>query len=250
MNVVIQPRYKYPRTNHLPFSQGLTDGDKRMMSDDCLCDKLVVITEKMDGENTTIYCDGFHARSIDSAHRDYHSWLIQYIQNFMYKIPDNYRICGEYLYAKHSIEYNYLPSYFEVFSVWMNDICCSWEHTKAMCDMLNLYHVPVLYEGLYRRALVKEIAEDVVRRGGEGIVVRNSGNFQLKDWESNIAKYVRANHVQTDEHWSQGHIEHNKLRDCTSCKHGGFNDHWNDYFCNNRESCHDFSLWEKGPDIK
>ena len=207
-----QQRYKYPRTNHLPFSEGLTDGDKRMISDECFQNKHIVITEKMDGENTTIYNDGCHARSIDSTHRDYHSWLLSYIQNFMYQIPDNCRICGEYLYAKHSIPYKDLISYFEVFSVWEGDICKDWRYTEKVCKDLGLHTVPVLYEGTYQRDMVLAIAQDTVSRGCEGIVVRYSGEFELKDWGSNIAKYVRKNHVQTDEHWSQGKIETNRLR--------------------------------------
>lgn len=209
---MVQKRYKYPRTNHLPYSPGLTDGDKRMISDECFNGKSIVVTEKMDGENITIYNDGFHARSIDSAHRDYHSWLISYMQNFMYKLAVGYRICGEYLYAKHSIGYEDLPSYFEVFSMWKDNTCLDWDMTIVWCENLKLCHVPELYKGIYDQKIVKEIAKEVVNRGGEGVVVRNMNEFQLNDWEQNIAKYVRPNHVQTDEHWSLGKIETNTLR--------------------------------------
>ena len=33
----------------------------------------------MDGENTTIYKDFYHARSLDSKHKDYHSYLLSKI---------------------------------------------------------------------------------------------------------------------------------------------------------------------------
>ncbi|MEL7307213.1 MAG: RNA ligase family protein, partial [Pseudomonadota bacterium] len=40
-------------------------------------------------------------------------------------------MCGENLYARHSISYNNLPSYFMAFSVW-NELnqCLSWQDTK------------------------------------------------------------------------------------------------------------------------
>ena len=66
--------YKYPRTPHLPFSQGMSD-DKRLSSTTHFQGMQIVVTEKMDGENTTIYNNKVYARSIDSAHRSYHSYL-------------------------------------------------------------------------------------------------------------------------------------------------------------------------------
>ncbi|MGY5343347.1 RNA ligase family protein [Paenibacillus glucanolyticus] len=35
-----------------------------------------------------------------------------------YRIPEGYRICAENVYAKHSLLYSALPSYFLLFSVW------------------------------------------------------------------------------------------------------------------------------------
>lgn len=55
---------KYPRTYHLPFSLGKTNDDKVLSNTDHFKGKMVVITEKMDGENTTLYSDYLHARSL------------------------------------------------------------------------------------------------------------------------------------------------------------------------------------------
>jgi len=205
-------RYKYPRTFHLPFSRGYTSDDKVLENDNHFIGKNVVITEKMDGENTSIYNNGFHARSIDSSNKPYHSWLIGYMQNFMYSIPDEYRICGEYLYAKHSIGYSELPSFFLAFSVWNNNCCLSWKDTEAFCKNLKINTVPVLYKGIYDSKTVKKIAEDVVKRGGEGIVVRLMDSFKYEEFPLSVAKYVRENHVQTDKHWSFSKIEKNALK--------------------------------------
>ena len=37
----------------------------------------------------------------------------------------------------------------------------------------------------------------------EGFVVRNVDSFAYEDFSKNVAKYVRKNHVQTDEHWTK-----------------------------------------------
>lgn len=205
-------RYKYPRTHHLPFSKGATDDDKILSSTDHFQGKKVVVTEKMDGENTTVYMDHCHARSTDSKHRPYHSWLLSYISSFQGQIPKGWRICGEYLYATHSIKYDDLCSYFMVFSVWTDENrCLSWQETEEWCQLLGLCHVPVLYKGVYDDAIIEKISEETVLRGGEGVVVRLEDGFAYEDFSLSIAKYVRQNHVQTDSSWG-GIIEKNGLK--------------------------------------
>ena len=205
-------RFKYPRTCHFPFSEGATDDDKILTSTDHFKGQIVVVTEKMDGENTTIYSDHCHARSIDSKHKPYHSWLLSYISSFQHQIPDNWRICGEYLYAKHSIGYDNLPSYLMVFSIWdETNTCLSWDDTVELCADLGLEHVPVIYKGEYDEELIKKLAKQTVEKGGEGIVVRLERGFNYNDFSKSIAKFVRKNHVQTDSTWGSV-IEKNNLK--------------------------------------
>ena len=206
-------RHKYPRTYHLPFSPGFTSDDKVLKDDSSFRGKEIVVTEKMDGENVSIYRDGFHARSIDSKHKSYHSWLLSEIYKFSYNIPKNMRICGEYLYAKHSIKYNNLPSYFMAFSLWENDVCLDWEDTEILCEELGVELVPILWKGQYDAETIKKIAEETVARGGEGIVVRLACSFTYDEFSKSIAKYVRPNHVQTDKHWSNSEIVKNGLKE-------------------------------------
>ena len=184
-------RYKYPRTYHLPFSETITDDDKRLKDTKQFENMQVVITEKMDGENTTIYNDYYHARSLDSKHKDYHSYLLSNI------LP--------------TIHYDNLKDYFLMFSMWKNNTCLSWQDTKEWAELLNLNLVPELYIGKYNEEIVKKIAKEVVERGGEGIVVRNVEAFNYNDFSKNVGKYVRANHVQTDTHWTNQEIRKNGL---------------------------------------
>ncbi len=111
---------KYPRTFHLPFSECLTEDDKRLESDEQfkLMDN-VYVTEKRDGENTTVYSDGYiHARSVDGNKDPWQTWLKSYIQTWYMDIPAGWRICGENLYAAHSIKYTFEDESYFFSSFW------------------------------------------------------------------------------------------------------------------------------------
>ncbi len=59
---------KYGRTYHLPMSPGATKDDKIVSDLSGLFGAAeVVITKKMDGENTTIHARGCHARGPTAA---------------------------------------------------------------------------------------------------------------------------------------------------------------------------------------
>ena len=89
-------RIKYPRTKNLPWSQS-NSSDDVWWSDTSLFDgQEVVVTEKMDGECTTIYADGYvHARSVDSKHHPSRSWIKALAANLHPMIPSDWRVCGE-----------------------------------------------------------------------------------------------------------------------------------------------------------
>jgi hypothetical protein len=70
-----------------------------------------------------------------------------------------------------------------------------------------------LQTGFYDENIVKKIAKEVIARGGEGIVIRTTMGFNYDNFNRCVAKYVRPNHVQTDDHWSQSEIMKNKLKE-------------------------------------
>lgn len=102
---------KYPRTWHLPWSPGTTSDDRVLPSTDLFAGRRVVVTVKMDGENTTMYSDSMHARSLDSRNDETRHWVLNYHSQVAWQIPEGWRVCGENLFAKHSIAYRGLPSY-------------------------------------------------------------------------------------------------------------------------------------------
>jgi len=84
--------YKYPRTYHLPFSPGVGSDDKVLNDLSAFHGRECVVTMKMDGENASLYRDGFHARSLDSRHHPSRDWLKAYHATFAHEIPYGWRI--------------------------------------------------------------------------------------------------------------------------------------------------------------
>lgn len=205
--------YKYPRTPHFPWSPGKTRDDRVIEDPNIFLGRKVVVTTKMDGENSTLYSDHIHARSLDSKDHESRHWIKGLHRQISYLIPRGWRICGENLYAKHSIHYKKLPSYFMVFSIWNNkNECIAWDETLELCDSFGLEHVPTLYIGYWEGSTPK-ILEETLGDNDEGYVVRMYKSFHYDDFENNVAKFVRENHVQTDKHWMHQQIIKNQLKE-------------------------------------
>lgn len=161
----------------------------------------------MDGENTTMYHDYIHARSLDSKHHPSRNWVKSFHASIAHLIPSNLRICGEDVYAVHSIEYSNLESYFYGFSVWEDTTCLSWDDTVEYFELLGITSVPVLYRGRYDEQVIKSL--NIEKK--EGYVIRLVDSFN--DFAQSVAKYVRPNHVQTEFHWMHGEVKPNKLKE-------------------------------------
>jgi len=200
---------KYPKTFHLPWTKTVTKDDKILKSVKHFEGKRVVVTIKMDGENNTLYRDYFHARSLDSNNHPSRNWVKRFHSEFSFEIPEGWRICGEDLFATHSISYDNLCSYFYGFSIWNEkNFCLSWEETLEWFDLFKIIPVEVLYDGIWNEELIRNIDYG----NQEGYVVRTFDSFHYDDFKMNVAKCVRANHVQTDNHWMSAEIVPNKLK--------------------------------------
>ena len=210
-------RVKYPRSMHLPFSPNTKSKNDRVLSNcDHFKDKMIVITEKMDGENTTIYSNGVtHARSINSNYHPSRDHIRALAGRLYGRFPSSYRICGENLFAVHSVEYKELSSWFQVFNVWDGNKCLSWDDTESFCKLHGLNLVPVLYRGPWNMKLIKELAyefETSRKDKAEGFVVRLEDEFMMSGFYTSLAKWVRHDHVQTDTHWKHKAIKKNGLK--------------------------------------
>lgn len=204
--------HKYPSTPHLPFSPGLQNDDRRIATLNGLLGDIVV-TEKLDGENTSLYADHIHARSLDSRHHASRDWVKHFWGTVNYKIPTGWRVCGENVYARHSIGYDNLSTYFYGFSVWDEEnVALGWDDTLEFFYDIGITPVPVLYRGSFILKRLHELAEELDPERQEGFVVRTTAPVRYEDFELKFAKWVRKGHVQTDEHWMTAPIVPNKLK--------------------------------------
>jgi hypothetical protein len=207
---------KYPRTPHLPWSLGKSKDDESWLTAEPFFKKDIVITEKMDGENTTIYSDGtVHARSLDSQDHPSRHWIKAWAKEWQFFLPEDWRIVGENCYAEHSIHYNDLASYFLVFAIINEyDICLSWEEVENFCYILGLHTVPVLARtNTLDTTTIYNMQQLVASNQMEGYVVRLADSFPMWELNTSVAKYVRADHVQTDDHWLNKPVKKNGLSD-------------------------------------
>ncbi len=205
---------KYPRTYHLPWTGSMNQDDKMIKSTDCFKGKRVIVSEKMDGENTSMYCDHIHARSIESENHISRTWVKNFWGGICQDIPKGWRVCGENLWAKHSIQYSNLPTYLMGFSVWNDrNECLNWDETLIWFNLLGMQHVPILYDGIYDEKYIKTLYDPKTWNTIEGYVIRVADKFSYGDFRNSVAKYVRDKHIQTTKHWMWGQpIERNLLR--------------------------------------
>lgn len=183
------------------WSLGRGNDDKVLQNVDHFNGKQVIVTEKVDGECTTLYADYTHARSINSCHHSSRDWVKAFHGRIAHGLPEGWRICGENMYARHSIPYNNLPSYFLGFSVWDGTFCFDWDSTLYVFDVVGITPVPVLWTGVFDELKLIQLADSLDPNTQEGYVVRVADSFAYEQFGVSVAKYVRANHVQTDEHW-------------------------------------------------
>jgi len=206
-------RTKYPRTLHHPSSPGVQSDDKIALDLSHFVGAEVVVTEKMDGENTTLYSDGFHARSLDSGRHPARDWLARFQAERGYMIPSGWRVCGENLFAQHAVAYSDLPAYFLGFSVWdSTGACLRWDETSDRLSDWDIAPVRTLWRGTYSEAQLAEVSKQIDLDRVEGWVMRLACGFALPDFRQSVVKWVRPGHVQQDaQHWSHAPIVQNGL---------------------------------------
>jgi len=209
---------KYPRTYHLPWSPGTTSDDRKLSGNwfDSYRGKEIVITEKLDGENNSVNHYDVFARSHGAPTRSPWSrnmWEIGGVWQRVYdKIAPHETVYGENLYGEHSIHYDRLPSYYHIFAVRDDDayVWMSWDDVKTYADVLGLPTVPELWRGVIEsedqlRVLVDKFVGEPSTYGPtkEGVVIRTADEFPIDEFSTHVCKWVRPNHVQTDEHWTK-----------------------------------------------
>lgn len=197
---------KFGRIPHAPWSDGRSRDDLILSDTRHFLGKEVVITKKIDGENTTLTREKAYARSLDSNMRHPSRTYIQHVWSCVrFDIPNGWRIVGENMFARHSIGYSELPSYFIMFAIFNeHDICLSWDETQEWSELLGLEIVDEIWRGIYDRGVAKMAHMCSAGYGaseGEGVVIRTTSSFHMNMQHLRTMKYVRKDHVQTSDHW-------------------------------------------------
>ncbi|TCS93797.1 RNA ligase family protein [Hazenella coriacea] len=155
--------YKYPRTPHIEGS-GLQTGDDdlQIASFKQICNRFLVIEEKMDGANCGISFDRHgelflqsrgHYLTGGAREQQFHlfkSWAYGFASDLWSLLSDRYIMYGEWLYAKHTIFYTDLPHYFLEFDIFDKETHTFLSTARRM-EMLRkapfIHSVRVLHEG-------------------------------------------------------------------------------------------------------
>lgn len=209
---------KYPSTPHWPWSETVHRDDSTHQRPENFVGPEVVITEKLDGGNTCLWRGDVYARSTTQpSHagwmgmvRKHHAWKTQPFELMFY---------GEDLFGIHSIEYDPMPEdqTYRLFATrhyctnfGERDVFHDWDTVLFYAETIKVPTVPVLFRGRFRSTdEITEFFREELKQpssiGGEreGFVMRWADMFFASDFPNYVCKYVRANHVQTDEHWTR-----------------------------------------------
>ena len=202
----------YPKTPHLPFSPGVNPDDTRISDCKHLLQAEVVVTEKLDGGNCCLKDGQVYGRThAQPASHESFSAVKELAANLGNLLQD-VQVFGENMQAVHSIEYGNLQSFFYVFAARRGHAWLSWDETVALAESLGLPMVPLVFRGTFsspeqlQKSLEKWKAEKSAVGAdveAEGFVVRRSAAIQCDAFADEVAKFVRANHIQTDEAWKR-----------------------------------------------
>lgn len=200
---------KYGRTYHFPFSPGATSDDRILADWKGIAQHQLVMTEKLDGENTCLKTSGVYARSHAAVNQNPWARNMWPIWERTKNALGNLEVFGENLYGIHSIEYQRLPYHFFVFAIRDGDQWLSWEEVLFYAELLELPTVPVFELGYFEATDIEPLIHSRLTEGSafggpcEGFVFRNYDSFGVDEFIHNVLKYVRKNHVTTDEHWTR-----------------------------------------------
>ena len=204
---------KYPRTYHWPWSPQVHQDDSYHRDPTVFVGPEVVITEKLDGGNTCLARGDVFARS--TGQRATAGWFAMVRKHHAYKtvgFPEDLYTYGEDLFGIHSIAYDPISesgTYF-VFGARRADVWYSWSDLVIHAADMGLRTVPLLFRGAFKsvdeitawmHARIKQ--PSTIGPQTEGFVIRFADSFHNSEFQTKVAKYVRKDHVQTDEHWTK-----------------------------------------------
>jgi hypothetical protein len=176
-----------------------------------LLNREVVITEKLDGSNTCFTKDFCFGRSHTTPTNNPWDVKVRELHSILrHSISDGMWLFGEGMEAIHSITYSNLTSVFYLFNIRYDNKWLSCQEIEDYAYILDIPTVPVLYRGIFTsekelKDTIINLAEQPSALSGEreGVVIRVADEFDDQMFPVYVQKYVRSNHVRTDEHWQR-----------------------------------------------
>jgi len=219
---------KFPRTKHLKNLGSASRDDLHMTDTDVkkFLNVPIVVQEKIDGSNMGLCIRDYKIVAQNRSHfvnSSYHpqfklldGWIQEHSDD-LYRIIENDTkiLYGEWIYAKHSIEYTFLPDYFLAYDLYdtIEKRFYSQDILEKLLNETSIKLVPTIKKGVFKTldeivALVK--TKSVFYNGPiEGVYVRRCD----KKWLEDRGKIVRSNFIGGNEHWKKNIITKNKLKD-------------------------------------
>ncbi len=199
------PIRKYPRTPHLEGSR-LQPGDEDLSQIDFsqIEGRHLVVEEKIDGANCAVSFDEdgrlllqSRGHYLTGGFREVHfnlfkQWANVHSKTFYSVLGTRYIMYGEWMYAKHSMYYDALPSYFMEFDIYDREggMYLDTASRRALTAQMPISSVPVLAEGKFKS--IKEI----LRYLGKSTYIRE-GHLER------LAKYCAENGLNVAERMAE-----------------------------------------------
>lgn len=220
--------FRFPHTPHLIWLGDEAPRDDKVLSPaqvDELLARPVVVEEKLDGANLglSVGPDGrLRAQNRGGyLHVPYagqfarlSGWLGRHEPWFLENLTPDLIVFGEWVAARHSVDYTSLPDWWLVFDVYDRRAQRFWsvERRNRWAHASGLQCVPCLFEGSASVPSLKDMLarkRSMYRDGPmEGVVVR----ADEADWSVARAKLVRADFTQSiAAHWRSRPLRWNRL---------------------------------------
>jgi hypothetical protein len=191
---------QYPPTYHLPDSPGAGD---RPLLDLSWLDGELVVTEKLDGGTLTFTRDDVYPRTPGTGPAGWDRPARALWAMTAHRIPDDWRVCGESMWARRSIAYRDLPGVFVVFGIWdETGTLLGWDDTVDWAQRLELPVVPVLYRGGDLAAARTAWSRHRDRATSEGYVLRAAGRIPAAEFAHRVRQWTHAGTDRTGA-WRQ-----------------------------------------------
>jgi len=231
---------KYPRTPHLFGSRG-TDDDKHLSATESalfIADPSLIVEEKLDGTNVGIHftsagrlvlqCRGHEITTGMHPQYDlFKQWTMGKRPDLEIVLEDRYILFGEWLYAKHSIQYRRLPHYFFEFDIYdkQQSAFLDLAARLSILEGTGILTVPVVHRGSATqeqlRALIATSAYDSQFENPmtgrtddvmEGLYLRTEAGGRVTA-RGKLVRPEFVEKVKQSEHWQHQAMVPNLLAD-------------------------------------